>query len=91
MCLCLSQVDLVFLWYVRFYVQPWRDRSSGLKEHGGAAEGVRRLRVNDRTPVSLIVFPLTAVVNYSPGLCCRDELRGSGIKALEEEDEIIKS
>lgn len=47
--------------------------------------------MNDRTLVSFIVFLLTALVNYSPGLCCRDELRGSGIKALEEEDEIIKS
>lgn len=34
----------------------------------------------------LIVFLLTAVVNYSLGLCCGDELR-----ALEEEDEIIKA
>lgn len=50
-----------------------------------------RLCVNDRTRASLIVFLLTVVVNYSLGLCCRDELRGSGIKALEEEDEIIKS
>lgn len=44
-----------------------------------------------KTPASLIIFPLTAAVNYSPGLRCRDELRCSGIKALEEEDEIIKS
>lgn len=50
-----------------------------------------RLRADDRTLVSLIVFLLTAAVNYSPWLCCIDELRGSGIKALEEEDEIIKS
>lgn len=50
-----------------------------------------QLCVNDRTLVSLIVSLLTAVVNYSPGLCCIDELRCSGIKALEEEDEIIKS
>lgn len=49
------------------------------------------MRADDRTLVSLIVFLLTAAVNYSPGLCCVDELRGSGIKALEEEDEIIKS
>lgn len=62
-----------------------------MEEDGAAATEGMQLCVNDRTLVSLIVFPLTAVVNYSPGLCCRDELRCSGIKALEEEDEIIKS
>jgi len=61
-----------------------------ISKHVSAQEGAQ-LCVNDRTLVSLIVFLLTAAVNYSPGLRCRDEPRGSGIKALEEEDEIIKS
>lgn len=54
-----------------------------------AAAGVW-LSADDRTLVSLIVFLLTAVVNYSQGLRCRDEPRGSGIKVLKEEDEITK-
>lgn len=66
---------------VRFQPKHIEIKEEGkVQKHSAAAVEGGWLCVNDRTPVSLIIFQLTAAVNYSPGLCCRDELWGSGIK-----------
>lgn len=65
--------------------ETYRDKRGGkAQKHSTAAVEGGCLCVNDRALVSLIIFQLTAAVNYSPGLCCRDELWGSGMKGTGE-------